>query len=61
MPQLTAIAVLALWKLNMPSNGPASQCAQLCTSETMLLAGLALSTTSRIPAMMINTTMLTTS
>ena len=44
----------------MPSNGPASQRAQLWTSETMLLAGLALSTTSKMPATMINTTMLTT-
>ena len=60
MPQLTASAVLALWKLNMPLNGPASECAQSWTSETMLLAGFALSTTSRIPATMINTTTLAT-
>jgi hypothetical protein len=32
----------------MPLNGPASECAQSWTSETMLLAGFALSTTSRI-------------
>src|SRR5512133_1467883 len=60
MPQFTATATRALSKVNMPSNGPASQRAQSWTSETMLLVGFALSTTSTIPTTMIKTTTLTT-
>src|ERR1019366_9345938 len=53
MPQFTAIATCALWKLNMPSNAPASERAQSWTSETMLLLALTFSTNSRIPATLI--------
>jgi hypothetical protein len=49
MPQLTAIATLALWKLKMPSARPAAERARPWTSETMPVAGLPLSNTSSIP------------
>jgi hypothetical protein len=54
MPQLTATATRALWKLNIRRMDPgASERAKSRTSETTLDA-FALSTTSTIPTTMIN-------
>src|SRR4051794_8685007 len=56
MPQLTAVSTRGLSRLNMPSNGPASQLAASWIAPTIALPWFALSRTRAMPTIRISAT-----